>query len=97
MMKKCRGLQSDKERDQHNWRDAEHSHCEREKSNGKNHLAKVESRRGAYIEIEISVMHVMKSPEERNHVVRPMPPPIGIIHQQKRSDASNPKRQSEPV
>jgi len=97
MMKKCRGFQGDEERDQHAWSDAEHRHCEREKSNGKDHLAKVESRGSAYIEIKIGVMHVMKPPEDWNHVVRPMPPPVGVIHQQEGSDSSNPKRQGKPV
>src|SRR5262245_10891825 len=57
----------------------------------------MESRRCAYIEIKIGVMHVMKPPEDWNHVVRPMPPPICVIHQQKRGDGSDPKRESEPV
>ena len=95
MMKECRGLRVMKNEHQHHGCDAEDHHCERKKSDGKNHLAKVKSRRSAYIEIEIGVMHVMKPPEKRNHVVRPVPPPVGVIHQQERGDASNPKRQTQ--
>src|SRR5215469_3398502 len=97
MMKKCRGFQRDKESDQHYSWDAEQRHCEREKSNGKNHFAEMESRGSAYVEIKIGVMHIMESPEKRDHMVCPMPPPISVIHQQKRGDTNNPKRQSEPV
>src|SRR5262245_61849082 len=97
MMKEDRSFQCEKEDYQHYWSDAEDHHGQRKESNGKNHLTKVESRCSAYVQIEIGVMHVMKPPEEWNHMVRPMPPPIRIIHQQKRCDGTDPKWKSEPV
>jgi len=57
----------------------------------------MKSRGRANVEVEIRVMHVMESPEDRNHVVCPMPPPVRIIHQQKRRDASGPSGWSDPV
>jgi hypothetical protein len=57
----------------------------------------VESRRSAYIEIKIGVMDVVKPPEDWNHMVRPMPPPVGVIHQQEGSDCNKPNRQGKPV
>ena len=96
-MEEDRGFQRDEEDHQHHRSDAEDHHCYRKKSDGKNHLAKMESRGGAYIKIEIRVMHIMKSPEERNHVVGPMPPPVSVIHQQKRCDDGYRERDAEPV
>ncbi len=57
----------------------------------------MESRSRANVEIKIRVMHVMESPEQWNHVVSPMPPPVSVIHEQKRDDASGPSGQSDPV
>src|SRR4030095_11067417 len=70
---------------------------ERQKADRKDHLAKMESRGGGYVEIKIGMMHVMKSPEERHHVVGPVPPPVGVIHQQKRRDGSSPCWKRKPV
>src|SRR5438105_3197594 len=81
MMKESRSFQCDEEDHQHYRSDTEEHHRKGEKSDGENHLTKMKSRSSAYIQIEIRVMHVMKSPEQRNHMVRPMPPPIGVIHQ----------------
>src|SRR6266571_613441 len=97
MMKECCGLECDEEHDQHYRGDAEEHHCKRKKPDGKNHLAEMEPRGGADIEVEIRVMHIMKSPEERDHVISPMPPPVRIIHQQKCRDASGPSGQNNPV
>src|SRR6266508_1232609 len=97
MMKEGRSFKCDKECDEHYRCDAKDHHCHRKKSDRKNHLTKMESRGSAYIEIKIGVMHVMESPEEGNHMVRPMPPPVGVIHQKKRSDASDQKRHAKPV
>src|SRR2546428_13443818 len=97
MMKECRGLKRDEKHDQHGWTDAKDGHREGKKADGKNHFAKVESCSGRHVEIQISVMHVMKSPEDWDHVVGPMPPPIGVIQQQERRDGSDPKRKSNPV
>src|SRR5205814_5419203 len=76
MVKKCRGLQCNKEGDQHNRRDAEDRHRKGKKSDRENHFAEMKSRCGRYIEVEVGVMHIMKPPEEMDHVVGPMPPPI---------------------
>src|SRR5882724_12783504 len=75
MMKERFGLKRDKEHDQHYWADAEDQDRKRKKADGKNHFAKVESRGRSHIEVEIGVMHIMKTPEERHHVIGPMPPP----------------------
>src|SRR4029077_9225833 len=97
MMKERCGLKRNEERDQHYWADAEEDHCKRKKGDGKNHFAKVESRGRTYIEIKIGVMHIMKSPEDRNHVISPVPPPVRVVHHEKRQDDSGPSRESEPV
>ena len=97
MMKECCRLECDEEHDQHYRGDAEEHYCKGKKSDGKNHLAEMESRGGAHIEVEICMMYVMESPEERDHVIGPVPPPVRIIHQQKRGDASGPSGHSDPV
>src|SRR5215471_19598358 len=83
MMKKCRCLKAAEEHDQHQRTDTEDHHGEREKAGGKNHFAEVKSRGRAHIEIQVGVMHIMKSPEKRNHMQGPVPPPISVIHQKK--------------
>ena len=97
VMKECRSFECDKKHKEHYRRDPEGRHCKREKADGKNYFAKVESCGGADVEVEIGVMHVMKSPEEREHVIGPMPPPVGVIHQQKGGDASGPSGEANPV
>src|SRR5437667_11933645 len=97
MMKQLCGFEGDEENQEHHGRDAEDHDCDREKADRKNHLAEMESCGSTDVEIKIGVMHVMKSPEERNHMIRPMPPPVGIIHQQERRDTRGPSRQSKPV
>src|SRR5438094_7396965 len=90
MMKKRRGLECDKKDYQHDGRDTKQRHRKREKADGKNHFAEMKSRGGADIEIEIGVMHVMKPPEDWDHMIGPMPPPVSVIHQQKGGDHSGP-------
>src|SRR5260370_4327438 len=97
MMKECSGFERDKKDEQHYRRDAEDGHCKRKKPDGKKHLAEMESRGGAHVEVKICVMNIMKSPEEGNHVIDPVPPPVRIIHQWKRRDASGPPRQSDAI
>ena len=63
MMKECRGLKGNEEHHQHHGRDAKDHHCKRKKSDGKKHLAKMKSRGGGHVEIEIGMMHIMKPPE----------------------------------
>jgi hypothetical protein len=96
-MKQGLGFKGDKKNEEHYRRDAEDRHCERKKPDREKHLAKMESRGGADIEVEIGVMDIMKSPEERDHVIGPMPPPIGVIHQQKGRDGSSPSWQGNPI
>ena len=57
----------------------------------------MKSRGGADIEVEIGVMHVMEPPEEWDHVIGPMPPPIGVIHQEERRDPSDPSGKGKPI
>ena len=97
MMKQRRGFEGDEKNEEQHWRDPENQDSKRKKPDREKHLAEMKSRRGADIHIQIGVVHVMESPEERNHVIGPMPPPVGIIHQQKRSDASGPPGRSDPV
>src|SRR6266446_1908696 len=97
MMKERRGLECNKEDDQHYRRDAKDRDRKGKKSNRENHFAEMKSRCGCHIEVEIGVVHVMKAPKDWDHVVGPMPPPIGVIHQQKRRDGSDPNRKSNPV
>ena len=96
-MKESRSLECDKEHDQHYWADAKEDHCKRKKADGKNHLAKMESRGGAHVEVKIGVMHVMKTPKNRHHVISPMPPPVGVIHRQKSADHCDPSWHRDPV
>src|SRR4030095_7002692 len=79
VMKECRSFECDKKNEEHYRSDAEDHHCKRKKSDGKNHLAEMEPRSRAHVEVEIGMMHVMKSPEERHHVIGPMPPPVSVI------------------
>src|SRR6266540_4845889 len=83
VMKERRSFECDKKNEKHYRSNPEGNHCKRKKSDGKNHLAEMESRGSAHIEVEIGVMHVMKSPEERDHVIGPVPPPVSVIHQEK--------------
>src|SRR6516162_1697298 len=80
MMKKCRCLKSNEEYDEHDWTDTKEPDSQREKAGRKDHFAEVKSCSRAYIEIQVGVMHIMKSPEERHHVHGPVPPPIGVVH-----------------
>src|ERR1700756_3460937 len=97
MMKKDRSFECDEEDREHYGSDAEDHYRERKKTDRQNHFAKMESRGSAYVEIQIGVMHVVKSPEERDHVHGPVPPPVGVIHQEKRGDKNSPRGQSKPV
>src|SRR5207249_6126408 len=78
MMKERTGLKCDEEDDQHQRRDAKDHYCKRKKADRENHFAEMKSRGGCHVEVEIGVVHVMKSPEERHHVHRVMPPPVGV-------------------
>ena len=42
-------------------------------------------------------MDVMKAPEQRHHVIGPVPPPIGVIHEEKGRDHSHPVRHGNGV
>src|SRR5919106_1609336 len=81
MMKESSGFECDEENEKHDRSDAKNNHGERQKADREKDFAEMESRGGTHVHVEISVMHIMKSPEERDHMVRPMPPPIGVIHQ----------------
>src|SRR6266542_3193942 len=81
MVKQSSNLECDKEDHQHYRVDAKDHHSERKKADGKDHFAEMESRSSAHVHVEVGVMHVMKPPEQRHHVVAPVPPPVGVIHQ----------------
>ena len=97
MVKECRRFERDEENNQKNRPNTEERHREEEEPRREKHFTEMKSRRGAHVQIEIGVMDVVKAPEERNHVVGPMPPPIGIIHEQKRADCRGPAGQRQPV
>src|SRR6266487_5008496 len=97
MMKKRCSLECNKEDDQHYRRDAKERDRKGKKSNRENHFAEMKSRCGCHIEVKIGVVHVMKPPEDWDHVVSPMPPPIGVIHQEKRRDPSAPPGKCKPI
>src|SRR5207245_11007326 len=96
MMEERRSLECDKEHDQHYRRDAKERHRKGKKADGKNHFAEMKSRGCADIEVKIGVVHVMKAPEDWDHVVGPMPPPIAVIHQEDRRAARAPTREGKP-
>src|SRR5947208_11815361 len=75
MMKERCTFECHEKHDKHQWRDAKDHHRKGKKSDRENHFAEMKSRCGRYIEVEVGVMHIMKPPEEVDHVVGPMPPP----------------------
>src|SRR5260370_4967705 len=97
MMKEGGGLERDEENKEHHRRDSEERDSERKKSGREKHFAKMKARRRAYIEIQIGMMDIVKSPEEREHMIGPMPPPVSVIHEQKRGDDGDPSRRLEPI
>src|SRR6266496_6126554 len=76
MMEERFGLKRDEEHDQHYRRDAKDQDRNRKKADGKNHFAEMEACGRAHVEVEVCVMYVMKTPEDRHHVISPMPPPV---------------------
>ena len=96
-MKERRGLECDEEHDKHYRRDTKERHRKGKKPDRKNHFAEMKSRCGCHIEVKIGMVHVMKPPEDWDHVVGPMPPPIGVIHQEERRDDSGPAGEREPI
>src|SRR5439155_16692746 len=97
MMKESRSFKCDKEHNQHYRCDAKERHRKRKKANGKNHFAEMESGGSAHIEVKIGVMHVMKTAEDRNHVIGPMPPPVVVVHQKECCDDNRPGRKVQPI
>jgi hypothetical protein len=91
-MKERRGFESDEENHEHDRRDAEENDCERKKSDREKHLAKMKARGRADVEVEVGMMDIVKSLEERDHMIDPMPPPVGVVHEQIRGDDGNPSR-----
>ena len=97
MMKESGGFERDEENKEHHRRDSEDRDSERKKSDREKHFAKMKARGRAYIEIQIGMVDIVKSPEEREHMIGPMPPPVGIIHEQNRGDERDPTWQLEPI
>lgn len=96
-MEESRGFEGDEESEQHHRRDAENNDREGEKPDREKHFAKMKSRGGTNVEIEVGVMNVVKPPEERDHVIGPMPPPISVVHEQKSCGHCDPARRLEPI
>jgi hypothetical protein len=97
MMKKGSRFESDEEDKQHDLVDAEDNNGERQKPDREKHFAEVEAGRRTDVEVEIGVVNVVKPPEERDHMIGVVPPPIGVVHEQIRGDNSNPARRLQPV
>src|SRR5438094_10314016 len=73
MMKERTSLKCDEEDDQHQRRDAKDHYCKRKKADRENHFAEMKSGSRCHIEVKISMMHIMESPGELQHVHRVMP------------------------
>src|ERR1051325_7824433 len=97
MMENCCCFKTDKEHEQHDRTDTEEHHGQCEKPGGQDHFAEVKSGGRAHIHVEVGMMDVMKTPEERDHVHGPVPPPVCVIHQQKRGDNRCPMGKVQPV
>src|SRR5947208_17070338 len=97
MMKKCRHFEAQEKNEQHDTRDSESHDGQRKESNGKNHFAEMKSRRRAHVEVEVGMVHIVKTPKQRDHMVGPMPPPICVIHEQKGCDPDSQSWQTQPV
>src|SRR4029450_11129399 len=97
MMKEGLGFKGEEKNKEHYRSNAENQDSKRKKPHRERNFTEVKSRGGADIHIQIGVVHVMESPEERNHVIGPMPPPVSVIHEQKCSGPSGPSGQSDPV
>lgn len=50
------------------------------KRNRQDNFAKVKAHSGTHVHVEIAMMHIVKTPHERDEVQRYVPPPIQIIH-----------------
>src|SRR5213082_1939237 len=61
------------------------------------HFAEMKSRRRAHVEVEVGMVHIVKTPKQRDHMVGPMPPPICVIHEQKGCDPDSQSWQTQPV
>src|ERR1700732_3226668 len=97
MVKEGSGFEADEENEQCDRVDTEENDGEREERDREKHFAEMKSRGRADVEVEIGMMDVVKSPKERDHMVNPVPPPIGIIHEQKRGVKRYRSRQVDPV
>ena len=70
--------------------DAEERDGRDTKGNRHDHFAKVKAHSRAHVHVEIGMMHIMKTPHERNKMQGHVPPPIQIIHQQNADDDEQP-------
>src|SRR5260370_7284450 len=97
MMEEWRRFEGDEENNEQHRRDAKENDGKRKKADREKHFAEMKSRGGANIKIEVSMVDIVKSPEERDHVIDPMPPPIRVIHEQKRGDQCQRRWQLPPI
>src|SRR5262249_20668666 len=86
MMKTNGGFKCDEEDNESHRSNANKKHDEREETDRKEYLAEMETRGGSHIHVEIGVVNIVKAPEKRNHVIGPVPPPVGVIHQSESRD-----------
>ncbi len=84
MMKTSRGFKRDEKDDERERSNAKHDQSYRKKTSREKHFAKMEARGGSHIHIEVGMMDIVKPPEKRHPMIGPMPPPVGVVHEQKR-------------
>jgi len=80
VVKQSGAFERNKKPEEEHGMNAEEHHRETEKANRKNHFAEMKASGRAHIHVEVGVMHIMKAPEEWQSVIRPVPPPVGVIH-----------------
>src|SRR4051794_3947951 len=72
--------------------DSDEHHLRRPYRDRQRQLAEVKAERGRSVEIAVDVMHEVEAPEKRDAVVRPMPPPEGVIEKHDGDNRLDPRR-----
>src|SRR2546423_4631462 len=97
MMENAGRFKNDFEDQINQWRNSQEHHYEKAERNRKKNLAEVEACRGGYVEVEIGMVNIVETPEQRDAMGRVMPPVIRPIHEEKRHDRRHDPGQLEPV
>src|SRR6266700_7031329 len=94
MMKEGIGLKDQFIHGKHRSRDPDECHLRHTEGGRHCDFSEMEAKAGRDIQIRIGVMHVMKSPKERNTMIGHMPPIKSQIHQQESQNKFNYRRNS---